>query len=247
MIKVNLLPPEYRVKERTPLPMMLGILAGVIVTSLVVVAFLYLRLVELPNIKRELNAKNQSKKLHMEKAKKADELQLELSNLEVLNKAVANLKGKRYPWTKAVDDLCWMVAKANQHKKHVKAWYEKLDFGFATPRGGRGAPAAKPSGELEVNVVVAGREFDHVGVFREVIDKSEGWLGRNVFQMPLTSTKVKPFQDYIPDVGLSFPLTITLHPEPQIETPAEEEKAGAGKGAGGASTPDKGGARKKGG
>jgi hypothetical protein len=245
MIKVNLLPPEYRVKERTPLPMMLGILAGVIVTSLVVVAFLYLRLVKLPDIKRQLTAKNQSKKLHQEKAKKADELQQEMNNLDVLNKAVAGLKGKRYPWTKAVDDLCWMVAKANQHKKHVKGWFEKLDFEFATPRGVRGAaPTAKQSGELKVDVVVAGQEIDHMAVFREAIDKSEGWLGRNVLEMPLTSTKQKDFDNYIPDVGVAFPLTITLHPEPQFEETAEE-KAGAEQGAAG-ETPGQRGTGKEG-
>ncbi|MHC4778235.1 MAG: hypothetical protein ACYTFG_06660 [Planctomycetota bacterium] len=226
MIKVNLLPPEYQVKERTPLPMLLGILGGVAVTSVVVVGFLFLRLVKLPEIKRTLANKEQTRDIYRTKAQKADLLKAEKAKLDTLENAVKKLNTKRYPWTKAVNDLSWMVVKANEDKKHVKAWFESLEFkaadGAAARRGATGAPSG---GTIDVKLVVAGREFDHVGVFREVVRKSKGWLGRNILQMPLTSTRVKDFKKYIPDVGLAFPLTITLHPDPQNEkTP--ESKAG---------------------
>ncbi|MHC4780818.1 MAG: hypothetical protein ACYTFG_19785 [Planctomycetota bacterium] len=228
MIRVNLLPPEYRVKERTPLPMMMGILGGVVVTALVVVAFLYLRLHQYPTIVRQLRNKQETRNFYMQKAKKFDQLVAEKKSLEGLDNAVKKLREDRYPWTKAIDDLGWKVMVANRHKKVVKGWYEKLDFGFATQRMARpGGP--DPGGEIKFDLVVAGREYDHVAVFRDVLRDDKQWLGKNILSMPLTEIKPQSFKEYIPDVGLKTSLTISLNPEIISEqAPPDKGKAGEG-------------------
>lgn len=222
MIKVNLLPPEYRVKERTPLPMMLGILGGVVLTSLSIVAFLYLRFGMYPDVVTQLRNKEQTKIFFMQKAKRHDELVVEKTNLEKLDKAVEQLKDARYPWTKAIDDLAWMVERGNKDKSIVKGWYEKLDFGPPRQGGRRPPGAGKEGGKVTFDLVVAGTDYKHIPVFREIMRKREYWLGRNILNMPLTKITPKDFKDFIPDVGLSTSLDIELNPTVIEELPVEE-------------------------
>jgi len=229
MIKVNLLPPEYRVKEHTPLPMMLGILGGVVLTALSVLAFLYLRFGMLPEVVNALKNKQQTKEFYRQKAKKFDELVAEKSKLDQLATAVKKLKSSRYPWTKALDDLAWMVVRANKNKKSVKGWYEKLRFGYQKARGR--TASAKPTGSIEVGLVVAGTNYEHVAVFRDVMRSHSYWLGKNLREMPLSQIKPKMFKDFIPDVGLYTDLNVALTSEIFVDTietepaKAEEKKA----------------------
>ncbi|MHC5039554.1 MAG: hypothetical protein ACYTHM_19810 [Planctomycetota bacterium] len=250
MIKVNLLPPEYRVKERTPLPMMMGIIGGVAVTALVVVAFLYLRLGKLPEITRTLKNKEATRDFYKQKAMKADKLKAERAKLNELDQAVKKLRGTCYPWTKALDDLSRGVDRANKGKKPVKAWFESLEFGFPKIHRVTRGQTQKPGGTIKAELVVAGMDYDHISVFRDNLRKSKGgWLERNIQAMPLTTIKPKEYKDYIPDVGLANPLEITLMPDPLLAKKAEKGKAkpGAGKGTSagkGGSTPSSKGSSK---
>ncbi|GEM_PF-3057669 len=229
MIKVNLLPPEYRVKERTPLPMMMGILGGVVLSSLSVVGFLYMRMGKMPEVNQALTQKKSTLEIYKRKAAKFNELTQKKAVLDAMDNAVQQLEKTRYPWAKTVDDLCWMVDRAEKQKRPIGAWYESLDFGLSTSRGARGKAGGKKP-KLSFDLLVKGAEFDHVGRFRRVLLKEGVWLRHNIQSLSPPEIDRKEYQDYVPDIALHCPIEVQLLMPPVVPEETQEEEEGSEKG-----------------
>lgn len=221
MIKVNLLPPEYRVKERTPLPMLLGIFGGVALSSLSVFGFLYIHIGWLQVVNGILKTKEDNRNTAMKQARKYDELDRELKQLEVLNKAVEQLKEKRFPWTKAIDDLAWMVERAKKSKSDVHGWYESLDFSIEEMQGRRAGGAQGPQATMDFDLLVAGRQMSHMGHFRDVLKKEGDFISKNILKTSPINIDEKQYRDYQPDHALHDKITLNLSPTPVVTSPAQ--------------------------
>ncbi|MHC4916460.1 MAG: PilN domain-containing protein [Planctomycetota bacterium] len=105
MIEINLLPPEHRPVERTPLPRLLTILVGVLMTMVGLVFWATFTFVWIPSAKRLLNEARQSE---VKKRKQRQEVEEIIRTLEVYTKretTLRNLYMERLRWTRILDRL----------------------------------------------------------------------------------------------------------------------------------------------
>jgi hypothetical protein len=230
MIKVNLLPPEYRPKEHTPLPMLAGIIGGVTFTALVLVGFLYIHLQKLTEVNASLQRVELTRDGLRKEAQKHDQLQARKADLEKLGNAVRSLDSSKVRWSRPVDDLAWIIHDADKGMD-VKSWITSLDFdsskAASVPRPGE----TPGGGKLDFNVEVQGGEMDRMGTFRDQVKKKDRWLGANLLSLNPPVITVKEYGEYIPPVAGGAKIVITLKPKepPKPAAPAAPAAPAGGK------------------
>jgi len=137
MIEINLLPPEHRPVERTPLPRLLTIVFGVLLSAAAVIAWLWLSVVSVPNAKRRCDqhkADMEKDKVVAERVLKIErELKADKDRQDVLNE----LFNQRVSWAKLLDRLAEARAsiKSNDEVVLTRAEIRKGASGVAP--GGR--------------------------------------------------------------------------------------------------------------
>ena len=119
MIEINLLPPHYRTVERTPLPVFLGVIGGIIV-----VAGLGMWWGALVNKKNNLNATRDARRAL--KVSKADEVE----KIRKLEKEIADSQGRIDTVLGIAESKIYWGAKLDQLMKILPnyAWIESLNF-----------------------------------------------------------------------------------------------------------------------
>lgn len=229
MIKINLLPPEYRVKERTPLPMMMGILGGVAVCAVAVFGFLYVRLVMLNEAKADLEDVQKRRDDLALQAKNYDDLEREQKTLEARSDTVKNLEKSMYKWGRTIDELALLIDEAGKAKIH--SWITGLEFETPTKQGVARGASGPPGGTLKFDLEIKGTEFDQIAQWRKMLltDKKK-WLSQNIKKTNPPTGHQKEYRDYIPPVVLNSKTEIELNPlvqpaaKPAKKPPAQQPK-----------------------
>jgi Tfp pilus assembly protein PilN len=157
MMEINLLPPEHRPVERTPLPRLMTILLGVLLSTAGVVAWAWLSLVIVPKAARDCEAQKQA----MIKAKgEADEVQKiesELNAFKARENVLRGLFNERVCWARLLDRLAEARAKMKEDEEVVLTNVEfkkTAALGLAVP----GRPAE--TRQLYLKGFVASRQKD---------------------------------------------------------------------------------------
>ncbi len=138
MLRVNLLPPDRRQRERTPLPRFIILLIGValITTELAVCGYGYMEWLELLREQERLQAQKEEQQ---PKVEEFQELKRDIQQLqqrqEVLNEIRPDGLKEKYQWSYAIDQLFEVIDQT------PGVWIENLD-GRMESGGGRGASAA---------------------------------------------------------------------------------------------------------
>jgi hypothetical protein len=229
MIKVNLLPEIYRQKERTPLPMLAGIIGGVTFTALVLVGFLYLHIQKLSEVNTRLASKEETRKALQKEALKFDQLTTQKADLEKLGNAVKQLDASRIRWARPVDDLAWIIHDSDKGQD-VKAWIANLlvegPKKTAVPRPGQ----APEGGKMEFDVEIAGQEMDRMSIFREAFKKKDRWLGQHLQGLNPPNILRKDYsREYDPPFAVASKTQVSLKPR-EIPKPAAPAAGGAAPG-----------------
>ncbi|RME72488.1 MAG: hypothetical protein D6776_08720 [Planctomycetota bacterium] len=104
MIEINLLPPQYRTVERTPLPVFLGLIVGLLLIGAAFVAYVVQtkRGVTLAQQKRGLELDIQEKKA---KAAQVDRIQREIKEARMRIDAATRVAQERTPWTRVLSEF----------------------------------------------------------------------------------------------------------------------------------------------
>jgi Tfp pilus assembly protein PilN len=105
MIEINLLPPEHRPVERTPLPRLLAILGGVVLLAASGVALAYLALVAVPKATAERNNKRRDMEAEKTKAEAVLRLEQQLKAFEARESVLTALFRERICWSRLLDRL----------------------------------------------------------------------------------------------------------------------------------------------
>jgi hypothetical protein len=105
MIEINLLPPEHRPVERTPLPRLLTILCGVLLSAAAVIAWLWLSVVSVPNAKRRCEAAKAEMEKVQQVAKRVQQIESELKADTDRQNVLNDLFNQRISWAKLLDRL----------------------------------------------------------------------------------------------------------------------------------------------
>lgn len=138
MIKVNLLPHEYRKVERTPILRFVTIVCGVILSASAIGAFLYVHfgmLVETQLERQQLEDAYHTKKKEADRSK---ELLREAQEYQKRRDTIEKIGTERIVWSRKIDELCDIVHNKGDTKRHV-VWLNTIRTVGAqrAPRGSK--------------------------------------------------------------------------------------------------------------
>jgi len=109
MIQVNLLPAEMRKPEGTPMARFMIIIGDVVVISMAICAFLYLRSVQLPEAEKDRSEMESQVALAKRKSAKYDKLKQAKQSFERRKDTFQQIVGERVLWSKKLAQLSQIV------------------------------------------------------------------------------------------------------------------------------------------
>lgn len=113
MIEINLLPPEYRPVERTPLPRRLTIFAGVLLVCSTAAVCAWLMFITVPKARQALDATRQEADKKLAQKLEVENKKAEITSLNVRAEILRGLERERLPWAKLLDHLADARAKVD--------------------------------------------------------------------------------------------------------------------------------------
>ncbi|MHC4861981.1 MAG: PilN domain-containing protein, partial [Planctomycetota bacterium] len=125
MIKVNLLPAEYRKVERTPIMRFVVILCGVVLSASAIGAFLYVHfgmLVEVVSDREKLEETYLTKKVIADRSRA---LSREASEYKKRRETIERIGKSRMLWSQKLDELCDIIHNKGDTKRH-QVWLNQL-------------------------------------------------------------------------------------------------------------------------
>ncbi len=137
MIRINLLPPELRTLEKTPLSRFIIIIAGAALTTATLFVFLVLQFSTLPAARQKRDGVKEEIKRKKVLAAKYDELEQEVQFFKLRVNAVKTLRKERYIWSKKLFQLHRVI----EETEHVALNSISIEKERSTGRrGGAGPP-----------------------------------------------------------------------------------------------------------
>jgi Tfp pilus assembly protein PilN len=136
MIRVNLLPSEYRKVERTPILRFVTIICGVVLSASAIGAFLYVHfgmLVKVVSEREKLEETYITKKVMADRSKS---LEREAREYKKRRETIEQIGQNRKLWSKKVDELCDIIHNKGDRKRHL-VWLTQLRT-LPPGRGGNG-------------------------------------------------------------------------------------------------------------
>ena len=218
MITINLLPPDLRPVERTPLPRLLVVLVGVALGAIGLVFLLFMHASWLPGVRRELEAKTDEVTSLQQQAAEFERLTVELRNITQREQALQQIYRSRTIWWKKLDQLCDLVP------SYVGLTGLKFTEARAATRGAAQADA----GTLRMECLAAKAEEKRVAAFRRILkgellqeggQEADEKLGREFIADFLDGEvldfgwRVDELTDYPGQPVLKFPLEMKLKPK----------------------------------
>ena len=167
MIKVNLLPPEYRKAESTPVGRFLAIVSGAVLVTSALVAYGYVHYSQLKGI-REVRASVEAQYTNKAaQAKTAAALQTEIAAYQSRRKAIQKVARARIMRSRKLDEFLDVIHNDND-RTDFYVWLRKLSV-----KPGRVARRGKPTsgGSWTFSGFAESTEFSRVTNLRDAIRK----------------------------------------------------------------------------
>jgi len=210
MIKVNLLPVEYRKVERTPILRFVTIVCGVVLSASAIGAFLYVHfghLVEVVSDRQKLEETYLTKKVEADKSKA---LAQEAQEYQKRRTTIEGIGENRLLWSRKVDEICDIIHNKGDTKRHL-VWLTSMRT-LAPVRGRKGQKTAGLSpGGLYIKGFSGGSELHRLSDFHLDIKDSEFFEDFNLIDNP--EGELVEFRDErIPKSAWTFDYNILLKP-----------------------------------
>ena len=138
MIKVNLLPPEYRKVEGTPVARLAITIAGVFLVSCAAGVWGYVHFGMLKQITDERDEKEQQLKSLTAQAERSQSLLREYKEYLRRRETIEKIGSSRYLWSKKLDELADLIQNKGDTKRHL-VWLNTL-----RTNGGRATAPGSP-------------------------------------------------------------------------------------------------------
>lgn len=235
MIRINLLPEQYRRKARTPVKLVLTLTAAALVNTALVgwwawSAFGVQAVVDsqVATLQMEMDGLAPQVTHHRS-------LEAESKSYKSREDTLSSITASRISWTKKLDEFIDVVNKGGGGDRHL-IWFDDLQVTSVTD------PKAKTPGSLRGNGHSGSDKFAQVANFREDLENSPFISD---FQAPALPEGTQTLTDetLVPSIVWNFPMSLTIRSLEERKALAAGASAPAGKG--GAKT-DKNGAEPKG-
>jgi len=201
MIKVNLLPPEYRKVERTPIMRFVVILAGVVLSASAIGAFLYVHfgmLVKSVSDREKLEETYITKKVIADNSRS---LAREASEYKKRRETIEKIGRSRMLWSMKLDELCDIIHNKGDAKRH-QVWLTQLRT--------LGASGSSPAG-LYIRGFSGGSEIHRLSDFHLDLKNSEFF--EDFLSIDNPEGRVVQFSDgRVPSTAWEFDFNMRLKP-----------------------------------
>jgi Tfp pilus assembly protein PilN len=201
MIKVNLLPPEYRKIERTPILRFVTILCGVVLSASAIGAFLYVHFGELVTVTSEAEKLEANYNQIDRKAKESQALAREAAEYKKRRDTINQVGRNRLLWSKKLDELCDVIQNKGDTKRYL-VWLDSI----RTLGASKGSP-----GGLYIKGKSGGSELHKLSDFHLSIKKSEFFKDFKTIDNP-DGVVVNLGDDRVPKTAWQFDFNMTLKP-----------------------------------
>jgi len=211
---VNLLPPDYRKKDRTPLGRFIVIIIGVIAVTSSLGFFLYVRWGLLNEAESEKEQIQSVLKGLQAKAKYSDQLKLEKQEYNRRSETIQTIGNSRILWTKKMDQVSDIIfAKGDEEKRMV--WLSDLSVQLSRSKG-----KTKSPGDLSIKGFSAPNNWEKLSDFHADISNSNFF--DDFIEISKPAGKTKEFKDpYEPNEAIEFQFKMKIKP-PEITSGKEK-------------------------
>lgn len=199
MIRVNLLPAEYRKVERTPILRFVTIICGVVLSASVLGAFLYVHFALLVKVVSEREKREETYLTKKVIADRSIALDSEAREYKRRLQTIDEISKSRNLWSRKLDQFCDIVHNKGDTKRHI-VWLSDL----------KTLPATKTTGGgLYIRGLSGGSEIHRLSDFHLDIKNSDFFKGFDQIDNPEGS--VVSFGDGLrPDSAWEFDFNIRM-------------------------------------
>lgn len=202
MIRVNLLPQEYRKAEATPLKQFFATVGAAVIVTLSVVFFGYVHFVNLPKKESELNTLNEEIKTQEAPVKQSKDLDAMLQDFMNQCNTIDKVAENRLVLSRKLDEF-WEVI-CNPPPGRYDVWLKTLSFNL-------GQKGPKSGGVVQFSGLSAGAPVAKISDFHEAVKQSEFFKDCVEITYPW-GQKSQLTKDREPTEGWDFNFTVNLKP-----------------------------------
>ncbi len=234
MIRVNLLPPEYRVKERTSLPRLLGVMGAAGLAAAAMVAFLAVHVVWLKREESLLQQKKEEEKLQAQRAKEHDRLQGQIDKFKKRNQRIDEIKEEHQKWAPLLKEWTDVVQAGGlgTAQQPYKPWFEGFELKEVKGPGGKPGAAKKGLPEISMKGFIEGDDGRHLSAFRKKFEETVYFAEWKTVDQGYS---VEKFEKFRPDRAMRVTMTASQEPPaPATARPGAPPAGGAAPPGGGA-------------
>ncbi len=207
MIQINLLPPEYRKTESTPIARFITIVIGAVLVTSGLVTYGYIHYSELNGI-REVRASVEAEFANKTaQAKISTNLETEINAFETRRRAIQQVAGARILQSRKLDEFLDVIHNGGDHSAYF-VWLRNLSV--APPRRTRRGDAAS-GGNWGFSGFAETTEFSRVTNLRDSLRKDEFY--EDFASISLPNFKAELWDDGLePSSAGSFNYSMSLKP-----------------------------------
>ncbi|MBI5365361.1 MAG: hypothetical protein HZA53_19445 [Planctomycetes bacterium] len=202
MIRINLLPVEYRKKSRTPIKLVLGLVAAVSVNAGLATWWAWSAVGEYAGVESEKTALQLEMDGLTPQVNYYKSLEVEKKQYQSREQTLASITNSRVSWTRKLDELLDVVNRGNDGQRHL-VWFDDLQVAQATDT------KAKVPGSVRATAHSGSEKYAQIANFLEDL---EGSPFISDFQTPAPPEGSQAMVDetLVPSTAWSFPLSVTL-------------------------------------
>ena len=201
MIHINLLPEEYRQKQRTPIKFMAAMAAAVAVNASLIAWWGWTAFGAAAEVKSELSVLTDTQSALEPQVAYHESLEKESELFRSREQTLGNITQNRMPWTKKVDQLVDLIHNGGEEKYLV--WLDDLTVDQKPNRRNGSAGQMRASGHS------GSENFAHVANFLEDVEESE-FAFDFMKPAPPEGSQSSVDENLMPAAVWSFPLELAL-------------------------------------
>lgn len=221
MIRINLLPEEYRKQARTPVKLLLGLLLAIVVNA----GLASWWALQAFGLQAELSSESASLQTELDGLQPQvtyyNSLDSESKQYKSRESTLAGITSTRISWTKKLDELIDIVNRGGNGQRHL-VWFDDLQVSQTSD------PKAKSAGSVKASGHSGSEKFAQVANFLEDLEGST-FITDFMPPSPPEGTQTLVDETLIPSTAWSFPLALTLKSPEERAGKAAADKGKAGK------------------
>jgi hypothetical protein len=207
MIRVNLLPQEYRKAESTPLKQFFSVIAAAIVVTVAAVAWAWVHFGTRANTQVELETITQAVTSQQDGLKQVADLKAWVKEYKDQYERIDQVAKGRLVLSRKLDEL-WEAIVSPTPQDRFQVWLQGLTVSLV--------PTAKSGGSVQFAGASAGPKFARLADFHEDLKKSDYYRDFNDITYPYGQRVELPGKNRDPREGWTFSFAMSMKPLAEI-------------------------------